>query len=136
MKSFSIIEPRFVETDQMGIIHHSVYLSWYEVGRVKFCEDMGMPFHEIVAHKIHMALTQLEVIYHKPARFGETIKIQTTLKSMSKIRMVFSYEITNHLNEVINRGSTTLVWLDEKLRPHNIFKAHPHIYELFQKAVL
>jgi acyl-CoA thioester hydrolase len=135
MKSYTTIEPRFVETDQMGIIHHSVYPTWYEVGRVKFCEDIGMPFHDIVAHHVHMALTHVEVDYHKPARFGEILKVQTTLKSMTKVRMIFTYEITNEHGEIINTGSTTLVWLDESLRPINIYKVHPHMYDLFQKAV-
>ena len=49
MKHATIIHPRYQETDQMGIIHHSVYPVWYELGRVEFCNAIGVPFHEIEA---------------------------------------------------------------------------------------
>ena len=28
---------RYAETDQMGVVYHSNYIVWFEVGRVEFC---------------------------------------------------------------------------------------------------
>ena len=39
-----IIKARYYETDQMGIIHHSNYIRWFEEARVDFLEQIGMPF--------------------------------------------------------------------------------------------
>ena len=41
MISTSKINVRYAETDQMGIVHHSVYAVWYEVARTDFCKAAG-----------------------------------------------------------------------------------------------
>ncbi len=35
------IKVRYVETDQMGIVHHSNYYAWFEVGRTEFFEEIN-----------------------------------------------------------------------------------------------
>ena len=32
---------RYQETDQMGIVHHSVYPIWFECGRTDFIKKVG-----------------------------------------------------------------------------------------------
>ena len=41
------ILPRYAETDQMGIIHHSVYAIWYEQARTDFFNQVGIRYDEI-----------------------------------------------------------------------------------------
>ena len=41
------ITVRYAETDQMGIVHHSVYAVWYEVARIDFCKAAGLPYKEM-----------------------------------------------------------------------------------------
>ena len=135
MISTKTIEPRFAETDQMGIIHHSVYPIWYELGRIKFCQDMGMPYTEIMKHDINMALIHLAVDYIKPVRLNDLITIETKLVEMSKVKMVFSYDLYTEDKVHVNHGQTKLAWLDLNLKPVNIQKKFPHIYEHFIKSV-
>ncbi|NFD92476.1 acyl-CoA thioesterase, partial [Clostridium botulinum] len=33
---------RYVETDQMGVVHHSNYYPWFEMGRTEFPKATGM----------------------------------------------------------------------------------------------
>ena len=33
----SFVTARYAETDQMGVIHHSVYAVWYELARTDLC---------------------------------------------------------------------------------------------------
>lgn len=131
MKSEITIEPRYAETDQMGIIHHSVYPVWYEMARVKFCADIGLPFHEIELRGVGLAMIHMELTYIKPSRFGESVKVITSLIEFSKVRMTFKYDVYNSLGELINQGITKLVWLSQNLKPINIYKSHLDIYELF-----
>lgn len=131
MKSEIKIEPRYAETDQMGIIHHSVYPVWYEMARVKFCSDIGLPFHTIEQRGLGLAMVNMDLSYIKPVRFGETIKVITSLSEFSKVKLTFKYEIYNESNELINKGYTKLVWLGKDLKPLNIYKSYTDIYELF-----
>lgn len=133
MFSVTTIEPRYQETDQMGIIHHSVYPVWYELGRVKFCDDIGFPFHKIEERGIHQALIELKVVYKKPTVFGETYKLHTYVKSMTKVKLVFGYKLYNQQEELVNEGETLLAWLDKDLKPLNLARHQPDIYELLQK---
>lgn len=136
MKSEITIEPRYAETDQMGIIHHSVYPVWYEMARVKFCSDIGLPFHEIESRGVGLAMIHMGLNYLKPSRFGESVKVVTSLVEFSKIRMTFKYDVYNSHDELINQGETKLVWLDQNLKPVNIYKSHPDIYHLFLEQLV
>lgn len=133
MESTLTITPRYQETDKMGIIHHSVYPVWYEAGRVKFCEDIGMPFDQIEAKGLYQALIDLNVHYIKSARFNEPLTQKTYIKSMTKLKLTFGYEIFNQLGELINQGETMLVWLNHDLKPLNLAKHHPDVYNTLVK---
>jgi len=136
MKSLITIDPRYQETDQMGVIHHSVYAVWFEMGRVKYCDDIGLPFKEIEDSGLRLAMIDLRSIYKKPALFGYKYKQYTYLVDFSRIRMTFRYEIYNENDELIHIGESVLVWLDENLRPTNVLKSNKNIYDLFTKHVV
>jgi acyl-CoA thioester hydrolase len=136
MKSLLSIEPRFAETDQMGVIHHATYPIWYEMGRIKYCDDLGMPFKNFIERGIHLAVTELSVNYKKSARFGDDLKLYTYLIGFTKIRSYFKFELYNQHNELINTGLATLAWLDQNMKPLNIQKIHPDIFEIFSKHVV
>ncbi|MGE9641746.1 acyl-CoA thioesterase, partial [Escherichia coli] len=40
-------EPFYYETDQMGIIHHSNYIRWFEEARVALLVHLGFPYKKI-----------------------------------------------------------------------------------------
>jgi len=135
MHTVTKITPRYQETDKMGIIHHSVYPIWYECGRTDFCKTLGIPYHIIEARNITQALIELNVKYLKPAQYGEELTLITKLTTVTRIRLVFSYEIYNEKAELINTGTTTLVWLDDKLNPINIAKRHLDIYNMLLESL-
>ncbi|HYH04226.1 MAG TPA: acyl-CoA thioesterase, partial [Bacillota bacterium] len=37
---------RYQETDRMGVVHHSVYYIWYEMGRTEWLRQRGLPYTE------------------------------------------------------------------------------------------
>jgi acyl-CoA thioester hydrolase len=136
MKSLLSIEPRFAETDQMGVIHHATYPIWYEMGRIKYCDDLGMPFKNFIDRGIHLAVIELSVSYKKSARFGDNLKLYTYLIGFTKVRSYFKFELYNQNNELVNTGLATLAWLDQNMKPLNIQKTHPDIFEVFSKHVV
>ena len=134
MKSLLNITPRYQETDKMGIIHHSVYPIWYEAGRVKFCEDIKLPFDQIESLGLYQALIDLKVHYIKSARFNEPLIQTTFIKSMTKLKLTFGYQIHNQAGELINEGETMLVWLNHDLKPINLAKHHKEVYDQLLKS--
>ena len=41
------IEVRYCETDRMGVVHHSRYFPWFEVGRTEFFKQSGTSYDQI-----------------------------------------------------------------------------------------
>lgn len=129
------IEPRYQETDQMGIIHHSVYPIWYEMARVKFCHDIGLPFHVIEEKGVRLAMFNMKCHYLKPTLFGKTYTMETRLINLTRTRLFFEYRLFDSSSELIHQGETELIWLNEDLKPTNIQKSNPDIYEQFLNEV-
>ena len=129
------IQPRYQETDQMGIIHHSVYLIWYEMGRVEFCQALGLPFHHLEQAGLRLAIISVHSEFIKSARFGEVYQLTTSVTAISKVRMMFCYVIKDQTDAIIHRGHTEVAWLNESLRPINLPKTHPEIYRLFESTI-
>ena len=38
------VRVRYAETDQMGVVYHSNYLIWFEVGRVELMRSLGFDY--------------------------------------------------------------------------------------------
>ena len=41
------IDVRYYETDQMGIVHHSNYIRYFECGRTDMLKQLGLPMEKI-----------------------------------------------------------------------------------------
>lgn len=132
MISTLTIEPRYAETDQMGIIHHSVYAVYYEMGRVQFCKDMGIPFDMIEQRGLRLALTDIQSYFKRPLVFGHMYRLETKLIMFSKVKMTFKYIIKDEASNIMHIGFTHLAWLNENLKPVNMFKYDPVLYEMFK----
>ncbi|MCF7932552.1 MAG: acyl-CoA thioesterase [Acholeplasmataceae bacterium] len=135
MTSTITIDPRYQETDKMGIIHHSVYAIWYEMGRIRLMEDLGMKFHEVEALGLYLAIVSLSGHYHAPARFGKEYRLLTELVDMKHVKMVFRHRLYDDKGMLVNTGETVLAWVDERMRPISIRRSHPEIYQTFERAL-
>jgi acyl-CoA thioester hydrolase len=135
MESILNITPRYQETDQMGVIHHSVYAIWFEMGRVEYCNNIGLPFHVIEDKGLRLAMIDLRSKFIKPAIFGQNYILKTYLTELTKVKLIFKYLIFNQNQELIHEGESTLVWLDQSLRPINVSKNYNDVYQIFLKEV-
>lgn len=86
---------RFVETDAMGIVHHSNYLVWFEAARVHWMDVAGMPYAEVAAGGHHLAVINACVAYRAPARFGDTVRVTATLTQLRSRQVRFDYSVEN-----------------------------------------
>jgi len=126
---------RYAETDQMGIVHHSNYPVWFEAARTDFINKMGMSYSQIEKSGFLLPLIELNCKYKGSARYEDRIVIRTRVKAISYSRLTFSYEVFRHGEDsLLTSGETMHVWTDKGLRPLNIKKHAPDIYELLSKA--
>ena len=43
---------QYYETDQMGMVHHSNYIRWFEEARVDYLAAVGLPYDQMEAEGI------------------------------------------------------------------------------------
>lgn len=66
--SNTTIQTRYAETDQMGVIHHSQYLIWCEIGRTDFIEKLGFSYAQMEQDGLLAPVTEVNLQYNK--RYG------------------------------------------------------------------
>ncbi len=109
LTNYTEFRVRYGETDQMGIVHHSVYPLYFEMGRTELFRQVGYPYTEIEKLGIIMPLNELKVKYVNPAKYDDLLVVQTTIASYSPVKIVFSYRIVDHSGRLYTHGETTLV---------------------------
>lgn len=112
------IRVRYKETDQMGIVHHSNYIVYYEVARVAALRAWGMPYDEMEKKGIISPILEVSSKYILPARFDEEITVRVIIEEMPMVRLKVRYELYNESGALINTGHTWLGFLNsESKRP-------------------
>lgn len=127
---------RYAETDQMGVVHHSNYPIWFEAGRTDFIKKMGIPYSKIEETGYMLPLLELKCCYKQPAKYEDEIIVKASLKAISFSRVTFYYEVfKNDSIQAIASGETMHAWTDKQLKPVNIKKHAPELFEVLSKAM-
>ncbi len=127
---------RYAETDQMGIVHHSNYAVWFEAGRTDFLKNIGFSYGKIEEIGAMLPLIELKCSFKNAAKYEDEIIVKTSLKESTNTRMTFSYEVYKEgSDKVLSHGETVHVWTDLNLKPVNIKKFKPQIYELISSLL-
>lgn len=122
---------RYAETDQMGIIHHSVYPVWFEAARTEFIKDMGISYSECEKLGLMLPLINLECKYIKAAHYEDVITIESRISKATPVRLVISYIVKNKsTGDTIATGRTVHVWTDKNRKPVDMRKKAPDIYQV------
>lgn len=87
------IDVRYYETDLMGIVHHSNYIRYFEYGRIKMLEEIGLPISEIEGRGVMLPVVSTFCTYKTPSRMGETLRIITSVESMPMAKMKIKTQI-------------------------------------------
>ena len=87
------INVRFYETDMMGIAHHSNHFRWFEMARIEFLRHIGVTLWDMMDEDIVFPIMNVSCNYKEPARFDDTINIETYLVKMTRAQMVFKYRM-------------------------------------------
>jgi acyl-CoA thioester hydrolase len=87
------VRVRYAETDQMGVVYHSNYLIWFEVGRVELIRQMGLNYKQMEEEGCGIAVVDVHVRYKAPARYDDELMIETRLLAARGAVVKFGYRI-------------------------------------------
>jgi acyl-CoA thioester hydrolase len=80
---------RYAETDQMGVVYHTHYLVWCEMGRTDYIRQLGTTYAHIEARGTRLAVADAAIRYHAPARYDDLIRVATTLTDVKSRAITF-----------------------------------------------
>ncbi len=104
---------RFVETDAMGVVHHSNYFRWFEMGRVEFLRHGGITLNELMAAGILFPITDVECKYRASAKFDDWVLIEINPVELTAVKMIFAYKIIREADGLLlATGKTQNVFTD------------------------
>lgn len=138
MHSETIIRPRYGETDQMGVIYHSNYFRYFEVARTDYFKAMGFAYRKLEEEGVLFPVLECNCKFISPARYDDEIIVKAQLGHFKGARFRLNYEITRMDDDglkVLVKGFTEHAFASKDLKPLNIKKSHPHLYEKLIKAM-
>lgn len=105
----------FFDTDTMGVVHHSNYIRWFELGRVAFMRAAQVSLNEMMDEGIVFPITEVECRYHSPGYFDDMLVIEVTPKALTKAKMEFDYRIMREeTGELLVTGHTQNVFTSKE----------------------
>ncbi len=93
----------------MGVVYHSNYLIWCEVGRTDFIRQLGASYAEVERDGVALAVVEAHLRYLRPARYDEIVRVITSVSDVRSRVVRFEYQVTKEDGTVLVTGYTTLV---------------------------
>lgn len=108
------IVPRYAETDQGGVIHHSVYPVWFEMGRTELLRVNKVAYKDLEAAGVLFVVARLNIKYRQAARYDEKLQLETSCSTVTASKIEHVYKLTRCSDSVIiAEGSSILACVNE-----------------------
>lgn len=120
--ALSRIRVRYAETDQMGVVYHSNYFIWFEVGRVDLLRELGFTYREMEqVDGCYIAVVDARCRFKAPARYDDEIVIRTHLKNVRESLIHFAYEAVRESDgTLLAEGETTHIVTGRDMRKREL----------------
>ena len=105
MVSTCKVRVRYKDTDCMKVVYYGNYLTYFEVGRVEFLRERGLPMSD-VDRQVHLPVVEATVRYVKPAYLDELLDVRCWISERKRASFRFAYEIVDDKGGRVATGST------------------------------
>ena len=127
------MEVRYYETDQMGIVHHSNYIRYFECGRTALLKDIGLPMEKIEQAGVMLPVISVECHYKYPAKLGDTLRVVSIMDEIPRAKLVIKSEIYNESGKLLCNGEVGIGFIDATTR--RPIRCPKDFAELFEKLI-
>jgi acyl-CoA thioester hydrolase len=131
---------RYQETDQMGVVYHGNFLSWFEMGRFELFRELGFPFRATEAKGVRLMIVGLEMRFMKPAHYDDEIGVRTRILPSDERHIHFESRVTREQVgasasldpgrveiDVLAAATTRHVWTDAAFAPIQLSHHYPEL---------
>lgn len=136
MSNFQRYEHRvqYYETDQMGIVHHSNYIRWFEEARIDWMRQAGVSYRELERQGVISPVLSVSAEYRTMVHFDDVVEIDVRIRKFNGIILELEYEVKDkETGELRTKGESRHCFLGRDQKLVSLKKDYPGIYEAFQK---
>jgi acyl-CoA thioester hydrolase len=107
---------RYAETDKMGVVYHSNFVIWFEVGRVELLRQLGFEYSRMEQEdNCHIPVVDLRVRYKAPALYDDEVVVRTRLANVRSSLLHFVYEVARAGDgTLLATGESTHIIVNDK----------------------
>ena len=107
------IRVRYAETDAMGYLHHSNFLTYFEIGRTELFRAAGGSYRAVEEGGLFLVVVKINVHFRRPARYDDLLRLKTTISRITPARIEHEYELYRG-NELLTTGNSTLACVNSE----------------------
>ncbi|MCA9055691.1 MAG: acyl-CoA thioesterase [Planctomycetaceae bacterium] len=105
------IRVRYCETDAMGFLHHSHYISFFEIARTELFRAIGGNYRALEDRGFFLVVVKVECQYKRPARYDDLLQVRARVVRNSGAKLEHEYEVRRE-GELVATGKTILACVD------------------------
>jgi acyl-CoA thioester hydrolase len=125
---------QYYETDQMGIIHHSNYIRWFEEARVTLMEKLGVGYDVTEEKGILSPVLGIECAYKSMTHFNDIVEIIATVTEYTGIKLTISYIVRDKITKEIRcTGASKHCFMSRENKILSLKRTFPELHEMIIK---
>lgn len=129
-------QAQYYETDQMGIIHHSNYIRWFESARIWYMNQIGVDYRDMEESGIISPVLSVQCTYKSMVHFGDVVEIIPKVEKYNGIKLELSYQVLDKQSgELRTTGTSSHCFLNKDGRPLSLKKVSPVFDAAFTAAL-
>lgn len=122
----------YKDTDRSGVVYHSNYLVYFELGRASLMRDTAYPYREIEQSGFVYPIIEIGVTYYLPLHYDEPFWIHTRPAKLERVKLQFDYLITHkESGGLVCKGFTRHCALNGAGHPVGIDEKTKRLWECF-----
>lgn len=125
---------RYQETDRMGIVYHSNYIIWFDMGRTEFMRSLGYEYSQLEKDGIWLPIIEVGCKYKSPALYDDEITIETYIEELTRVRIKFRYKVFRG-EDVLVEGFTVQAFTNDRLKPIALNKVNTDLYKKLEGCI-
>jgi len=91
----------------MGVVYHTNYIKWFEIGRSELMRQLGIPYTELGKVGLNLPLIKVSCEYLKFATYDQLLTVETEFDYIKKATVRYNSRIWNENKEnLIAEGYT------------------------------
>lgn len=108
------IRVRYAEVDAMGVLHHSRYWVYFEMGRTELLRRAGIAYRDLEREGVFFVVARCSAKFQAPARYDDLLVLSTSVGRLGAARIDHDYTLRHKDSGiVVATAATTLACVDK-----------------------